>query len=87
MIDQVHKLMQLWRAGDQVKVNNYLDTRGLQSNSLFSQILQALIELAEAGSDERPILEAISNHIAARGDIGTPRQRQLQFAAADDGSC
>ena len=87
LIDQVHKLMQLWRAGDQVKVNNYLDTRGLQSNSLFSQILQALIELAEAGSDERSILEAISNHIAARGDIGTPRQRQLQFAAADDGSC
>ena len=87
LIDQVHKLMQLWRAGDQVKVNNYLDTRGLQSNSLFSQILQALIELAEAGSDERSILEAISNHIAARGDIGTPRQRQLQFAAAEDGSC
>ena len=87
LIDQVHKLMQLWHAGDQVKVNNYLDTRGLQSNSLFSQILQALIELAEAGSDERSILEAVSNHIAARGDIGTPRQRQLQFAAAEDGSC
>ena len=87
LIDQVHKLMQLWRAGDQVKVNNYLDTRGLQSNSLFSQILQALIELAESGSDERSILEAISNHVAARGDIRSPRQRQLQFAAVDDGSC
>ena len=87
LIDQVHKLMQLWRAGDQVKVNNYLDTRGLQSNSLFSQILQALIELAEAGSDERSILEAMSNHVAARGDISSPRQRQLQFAADDDGSC
>ena len=87
LIDQVHKLMQLWRAGDQVKVNNYLDTRGLQSNSLFSQILQALIELAEAGSDERSILEAISNHVAARGDIRSPRQRQLQFASVDDGSC
>ena len=87
LIDQIHKLMQLWRAGDQVKVNNYLDTRGLQSNSLFSQILQALIELAESGSDERSILEAISNHVAARGDVGTPRQRQLQFAADDDGSC
>ena len=87
LIDQVHKLMQLWRAGDQVKVNSYLDMRGLQSNSLFSQILQALIELAESGSDERSILEAISNHVAARGDVGTPRQRQLQFAADDDGSC
>ena len=28
LIDQVHKLMHLWRAGDQVKVNDYLDSRG-----------------------------------------------------------
>ena len=48
--------------GDQVKVDDYLDTRGLQRNALFNQILQALIELAEAGSDERSILEALSNH-------------------------
>ena len=61
--------MQLWRVGDQVKVNNYLDMRGLQSNSLLGQIVQALIELAEVGSDERSILEAISNHVAARGDV------------------
>lgn len=87
LIDQVHKLMQLWRTGDQVKVNNYLDTRGLQSNSLFSQLLQALIELAEPASDERAILEAISNHLSARGDVSAPRQRQLQFTAVDDGSC
>ena len=26
LIDQVHKLMHLWRAGDQVKVDDYLDT-------------------------------------------------------------
>ena len=87
LIDQIHKLMQLWRAGDQVKVNNYLDTHGLQSNSLFSQVLQTLVELADSGSDERSILEALSNHVATRGDVGTPRQRQLQFSAADDGSC
>ena len=53
LIDQVHKLMHLWRAGDQVKVDDYLDTHGLQRNALFNQILQALIELAGAGSDER----------------------------------
>ena len=41
LIDQVHKLMHLWRAGDQVKVDDYLDTRGLQRNALFNQILQA----------------------------------------------
>ena len=82
LIDQVHKLMHLWRAGDQVKVDDYLDTRGLQRNALFNQLLQALIELADASSDERSILEALSNHVAARGDVQTPRQRQLQFGEA-----
>ena len=79
LIDQVHKLMHLWRAGDQSKVDDYLDARGLHRNALFNQILQALIELAEAGSDERSILEAISNHIASRGDVRAPRQRRLQL--------
>ena len=79
LIDQVHKLMQLWRAGDQVKVDGYLDARGLQRNALFNQVLQALIELAGAGSDERSILEALSNHAAARGDVGAPRQRTFQL--------
>ena len=77
LIDQVHKLMHLWRAGDQVKVDDYLDTRGLQRNALFNQILQALIELADAGSDERSILEALSNHVAARGGVQAPSQLQL----------
>ena len=79
LIDQVHKLMHLWRAGDQVKVDDYLDTRGLQRNTLFNQILQALIELADARSDERSILEALSNHVSARGDVQAARQRQLQL--------
>ena len=77
LIDQVHKLMHLWRAGEQSKVDGYLDARGLHRNALFNQILQALIELAEAGSDERSILEAISNHIASRGDVRAPRQQRL----------
>ena len=79
LIDQVHKLMQLWRAGDQVKVNDYVDARGLQRNALFHQILQALIELADAGSEERAILEALSNHAAAHGDVRAPRQGQLKL--------
>ena len=79
LIDQVHKLMHLWRAGDQVRVNEYLDARGLQRNALFHQIVQALIELAAAGSDERAILEALSNHAAAHGDVRAPRQGQLAF--------
>ena len=77
LIDQVHRLMHLWRAGDQIKVNEYLDLRGLQQNGLFPPLLQALIELADAGSNERSLLEALSNHIAARGDIRAPSQQQL----------
>lgn len=67
LIDQVHRLMQLWKAADVVKVNEYLDARGLRRNALFHQLLQALIELAPAGSEERSLLESISNHVAALG--------------------
>ena len=77
LIDQVHKLMHLWRAGDQVKVDDYLSDRGLRRNTLFNQILQALIELADEGSEERPILEALSNHVAAQGDVRESGQRWL----------
>jgi hypothetical protein len=74
LIDQTHRLMHLWRAGDEAKVDDYLDTRGLKRNALFAQLLQALIELASAGSEERSILESLSNHIASRGGISAPRQ-------------
>ena len=83
LIDQVHKLMQLWRAGDQVKVNDYLDTRGLPRNALFNPILQALIELAAEGSEERALLESVSNHAAGRGGVQAPGQRQLRFGEGE----
>ena len=81
LIDQAHKLMHLWRAGDEAKVNDYLDTRGLKRNALFVQVVQALIELAPAGAEERAILESVSNHIAARGGLAPPRQRELRLGA------
>ncbi len=68
LIDQVHRLMHLWKAGDVTQVELYLDVRGLRRSNLFHQLLQALIELAPAGSEERALLESISNHVAARGD-------------------
>jgi len=67
LIDQVHRIMRLWKAGDVVKVNEYLDQRALRSNHVFHQLLQALIELAPHASEERSLLESISNHVAARG--------------------
>ena len=77
LIDQAHRLMRLWRAGDQVRVDGYLDAQGLQHSASFGQVLQALIELADEGSEERAILEAISNHISSREDVRAPRQRPL----------
>jgi adenine-specific DNA methylase len=56
LIDQVHRLMHLWRAGDLIRVNEYLDARGLRRNALFHQLLQALIELAPAATEERSLL-------------------------------
>lgn len=67
LIDQIHRLMHLWKAGDVVKVDDYLDERGLRRNQLFHHLLQALIELADQGSEERALLESISNHVVSRG--------------------
>lgn len=68
-IDQVHRLMHLWKAGDQFKVDDYIEDRNLRKNALFHQILQALIELSRQGTEERSLLESLSNHLAARGAI------------------
>lgn len=73
LIDQIHRLMHLWKAGDVVKVDDYLDTRALRRNQLFHQLLQSLIELAPTGSDERSLLESLSNHVAARGEMAQVR--------------
>ncbi len=77
LIDQIHRLMHLWKAGDVIKVDEYLETKALRRNALFHQLLQALIELAPAGSEERPLLESISNHVVARGVAAEQVQRRL----------
>jgi hypothetical protein len=69
--------MQLWRAGDVVRVDEYLDAGGLRRNALFHQLLQALIELAPAGSEERSLLESISNHISGRPVSAEDRQSEM----------
>ncbi len=75
LIDQAHRLMQLWKAGDVTKVDAYLDAQALRRNALFHQLLQALIELASAGSEERALLESISNYLGVRGESrGVGRQ-------------
>jgi hypothetical protein len=63
----IHHLMHLWVDGDVAKVNEYLDNHGLRKSETFRQVLQALIELAGEGTEERSVLERLSNHVQARG--------------------
>ena len=79
LIDCVHKLMQLWKTGQQSRVDTYLEARGLWRHELFACVVQALIELSERGSEERATLESIQNHIAARGGVPAPRQVKFQL--------
>ena len=74
LIDQVHKLMQLWVAGDTVKVNDYLDQRGLRHSHVFAQLIQALIETsrAEGINDECSILERLANYLKSVGMAAQP---------------
>lgn len=80
LIDQVHKLMQLWKAGDENKVNDYLEQRGLRRSDLFNQLIQSLIEKsrAEGQTEECSILEKLSNHLRK---IGATAQDSLKLSA------
>ena len=77
LIDRVHKLMHLWKTGEQSRVDGYLESQGLWRHDLFARVVQALIELAEAGSEERSLLESIQNHVRTRGGVQVPRQSAL----------
>jgi putative DNA methylase len=69
LIDRVHCLMHLWKGGDLSKVDEYIDTNGLRRQELFKRLLQSLIELSPRGSEERSLLESLSNHVGARGAV------------------
>ena len=75
LVDCVHALMQRWKTGEQSRVDAYLEERGLWRHELFARVVQAIIELADAGSDERATLESIQNHLRARD--GAPALHQL----------
>ncbi len=75
MIDQVHKLMHLWKAGNVVKVDDYLDRHSLRRSQIFSRLIQALIEQSRRdskNSDERSILERLANHLKSVGSTSQP---------------
>ena len=74
LIDCLHRLMRLWKAGEQGPVNRYLERRGLWHQELFAHVVQAVIEMAEAGSEERSTLESIQNHL--QGSAGPVANKQ-----------
>jgi len=67
LIDRIHRMMHLWKTGDLAKVDEYLDENGLRRQELFKRLLQSLIELSPHGSEERSLLESLSNHIQTKG--------------------
>jgi adenine-specific DNA methylase len=84
LIDRIHRLMLLWKAGDAHKVDEYLDEHGLRRHELFRRVLQSLIELSKAGSEERSLLESLSNHIGAKG--AKKKEQQPTFREMADGA-
>ena len=66
LIDCIHKVMHLWKTGEEARVNAYLDERGLWKNEMFASVLQAVLEMAARGSEERSLLEKIQNHLRGR---------------------
>jgi hypothetical protein len=79
LIDRVHRLMHLWKAGDVTKVDGFINQAALGRDPLFAKVVQALIELAghEGRSDEAVMLQAISNHLQGRAGITPARQTEL----------
>lgn len=84
LIDRVHRLMHLWKAGDVHKVDEYLDENGLRRHDLFRRLLQSVIELSPHGSEERSLLESISNHIQAKGAVKDDRQGKLPLESEEE---
>ena len=62
IIDMLHRVMNLWEAGERGQINAYLARHGLRENSLFKSVIQALIEMSPQGSNERSLLETIINY-------------------------
>lgn len=83
LIDRVHRLMHLWKEGDMHKVDEYLDSNALRRQELFKRLLQSLIELSPRGSEEKVLLESLSNHIQAKGVVKEDMSLYLGFEQAE----
>ena len=62
MIDMIHRTMKLWDVGESAHINAYFHEHGLQENTLFKAVVQALIETSPQGARERALLEMLINY-------------------------
>jgi len=81
LIDCLHKLMHLWKTGEQAYVDRYLEQRGLWRHELFAHVTQAVIELSERGSEERATLESIQNHLRGSAEPPVRPQGNLELTS------
>ncbi|HVA69746.1 MAG TPA: hypothetical protein VNF08_00265, partial [Acidimicrobiales bacterium] len=74
LIDRVHRLLQLWAAGNEAAVDAFIEDQALRRQPLLPHVLQAVIELCStpATSDERAKLEAIAKHLHGAGAAPAP---------------
>ncbi len=77
LIDSLHRTMRLWRRGDLARVNEFLDTRGLRKSEVFASVVQAVLEMAAPGSEERSTLEKLQNHLGRGRPSGRVREATL----------
>jgi len=77
LIDGLHAAMLLWRKGDLGQVNEYLDARGLRKSEVFASVVQAVLEMAAQGSEERSTLEKLQNHLGRGRPSGRVREASL----------
>ena len=82
LVDCVHKVMQLWQTGERSKVDAYLERKGLWRHELFARVVQAMIELAGEGTDERALLESIQNHLRQERSRGADREAAVASQGA-----
>ena len=68
-IDRAHRLMQLRKTGGQSRADARPESEGRWHRGPFARLVQALIERAEGGSEERTTLESIGNHVRTRGGV------------------
>ena len=78
-VDSVHKTKQLWKTGERIWVDGWLEARGSWRHEPFARVVQAPFEPAGAGSEERSIPESVQNHLRARsGPLAPQSQLPLQ---------